>query len=273
MASNDSERPVLIGVTTYLESARSGVWDVPASFLPKDYLDGVTEAGGVAVLLPPQPVLPGVADAVVAALDGLVVAGGADIDPARYGQAPHERTGAPRADRDAWEDALLRAAIDRELPFLGICRGAQLLNVALGGSLHQHLPDVVGTEAYQPAPAVFGSATVAVEPGSQLAALLGDEADDLAVHVYHHQSIDRVAEGLRVTATTPDGVVEAVELGAVPFGVGVQWHPEADAADRRLFAGLVAAARAHRDRDRDQDDAHHDAHHDDDAPTNPRSAE
>ena len=174
MASNDSDRlgspqggadaagavpaasAPLIGVTTYLEQAQTGVWDVRAAFLPKVYLDAVTDAGGIAVLLPPQPASPEVARRVLGALDGLVVSGGADVDPARYGQEPHERTGAPRTDRDEWEDALFAAAIELELPFLGICRGAQLLNVALGGTLVQHLPDVVGTEAYQPAPAVFG---------------------------------------------------------------------------------------------------------------------
>ncbi len=251
MASNGSERPPLIGVTTYLERAQTGVWDVPASFLPKVYLDAVTDAGGVAVLLPPQPVSAQIASAVLAPLDGLIVSGGADIDPARYGQSPHPRTGAPRTDRDAWEDALLTEAIAEELPFLGICRGAQLLNVSLGGTLVQHLPDVVGSERYQPAPAVFGEGDVAIEKGSRLAALLGAEAvPTLPVHLYHHQAIDEVAEGLTVTARTTDGVIEAVELETVPFGLAVQWHPEENAADRRLFAGLVEAARTHRARRR-----------------------
>ncbi len=238
----------LIGVTTYLEQAQTGVWDVRAAFLPKVYLDAVTDAGGIAVLLPPQPASPEVARRVLGALDGLVVSGGADVDPARYGQEPHERTGAPRTDRDEWEDALFAAAIELELPFLGICRGAQLLNVALGGTLVQHLPDVVGTEAYQPAPAVFGETRVAVDAGSRLADVLGPEATPHAVHVYHHQAIDEVAPGLTVTARTDDGVIEAVELDSVPFGIGVQWHPEQNDADRRLFAGLVEAARTHRTR-------------------------
>ncbi len=238
----------LIGVTTYLEQAQTGVWDVRAAFLPKVYLDAVTDAGGIAVLLPPQPASPAVARRVLGALDGLVVSGGADVDPARYGQEPHERTGAPRTDRDEWEDALFAAAIELELPFLGICRGAQLLNVALGGTLVQHLPDVVGTEAYQPAPAVFGETRVAVDAGSRLADVLGPEATPHAGHVYHHQAIDEVAPGLTVTARTDDGVIEAVELDSVPFGIGVQWHPEQNDADRRLFAGLVEAARTHRTR-------------------------
>lgn len=248
MASNGSEsdeRP-LVGVTTYLEQASTGVWDVKASFLPKVYIDAVTDAGGIAVLLPPQPVAPGVADAVLSRLDGLIVSGGADIDPRRYAQDPHPRTGSPRTDRDEWEDALLSRAVETGLPLLGICRGVQMLNVALGGSLIQHLPDVVGSEDYQPGPAVFGRKRVRVVPGSRLDQVLGP-ADEpghaLDVHVYHHQALDRVAEGLVVTATTDDGVVEAVELPGAPFGIGVQWHPEEDQADRRLFAGLVDAAR------------------------------
>ena len=244
----------LIGVTTYLERTQTGVWDVPASFLPKAYLDAVTDAGGIAVLLPPQPASREIARTVVSALDGLIVAGGADVDPARYGQPPHPRTGAPRTDRDTWEDALLTEAIAIELPFLGICRGAQVLNVALGGTLHQHLPDVVGSERYQPSPAVFGEGEVTIEPDTRLAALIGSGAGagsaaaTLPVHYYHHQALDEVADGLVVTARSEDGVIEAVELDGVPFGLGVQWHPEQDAADRRLFAGLVDAARTHRTR-------------------------
>ncbi|MBM7831047.1 putative glutamine amidotransferase [Agromyces cerinus] len=236
----------VIGITTYLEQAQTGVWDVRASFLPKVYIDAVTDAGGIAVLLPPQPADDATARAVLGTLDGLIVSGGADVDPARYGQTPHERTGAPRTDRDEWEDHLLTAAIDLELPFLGICRGAQMLNVALGGTLVQHLPDVVGSDAYQPGPAQFGETAAIVEPDSRLAAVLGDAATPLPIHVYHHQALDEVADGLRVTARTDDGVIEAVELETVPFGIGVQWHPEENAADRRLFAGLVDAAREHR---------------------------
>ena len=245
LAPHHEVAPV-IGVTTYLEQAQTGVWDVPASFLPKVYLDAVTDAGGIAVLLPPQPVSREIARSVVATLDGLIVAGGADVDPARYGQEAHPRTGAPRTDRDEWEDALLAEAIAVELPFLGICRGAQVLNVALGGTLVQHLPDVVGSEKYQPAPAVFGEGDVTVEPGSRLEAVLGEGHRTLPVHFYHHQALDEVADGLTVTARSEDGVIEAVELDSVPFGLAVQWHPEENAADRRLFAGLVDAARTHR---------------------------
>jgi putative glutamine amidotransferase len=233
----------IIGLTTYLEQAKTGVWDVPAAFLPRVYFDAVTNAGGIAVLLPPQPVDESTAQRVMAGLDGLIIAGGKDVDPARYGQQPHPTTDEPRRDRDAWEDALLRAAIDTETPFLGICRGAQVLNVALGGTLHQHLPEVVGDDRYQKGNGVFSEVPVAVESDSALAGLIGDSID---VKVYHHQAIDRVADGLTVTARSDDGIIEAVELGSVPFGLAVQWHPEETGDDLRLFAGLVEAAREHR---------------------------
>ncbi len=213
---------------------------MPASFLPKVYFDAVNRAGGIAVLLPPQPVTREIADRVLDTLDGLIITGGKDVDPARYGQEPHPTTDPPRRDRDAWEDALLTAAIDRGLPFLGICRGAQVLNVARGGTLIQHLPDVIGSTRYNAGGGVFTVNEVDVEPGSQLGGLIGDSA---AVKSYHHQAIDELGEGLTVTARSDDGIVQAVELAGVPFGVAVQWHPEEDAAeDARLFAGLVQAA-------------------------------
>ncbi|MCU1406403.1 MAG: gamma-glutamyl-gamma-aminobutyrate hydrolase family protein [Glaciihabitans sp.] len=236
--SAPGRRPI-IGLTTYLEQSQSGVWDVQAAFLPRVYFDSVTRAGGIAVLLPPQPVDVEIAAQVISGLDGLIITGGKDIDPARYGQDPHPTTDEPRRDRDAWEDALLLAAITSEVPFLGICRGAQLLNVALGGTLIQHLPDVVGTSRYQAGGGVFNVVPVDVDADTALGALLGDGLD---AKVYHHQAIDRVADGLTVTARTSDGVIQGVELTSVPFGVAVQWHPEETAEDLRLFAGLVEAA-------------------------------
>lgn len=235
--------PVVVGVTTYLERSQTGVWDLRASFLPEVYLNAVTDAGGIALLLPPQPVSDAIIDRVLDSIDALVLSGGADVDPSLYGQTPHDKTAPPRTDRDAWEQALIRGAIARNIPFLGICRGAQLLNVALGGTLHQHLPDVVGSEKYQPAPAQFGQVEVTVTRESRLAEVLGATADNLTVHCYHHQALDRVADGLAVTALSVDGVIEAVELSTVPFGIAVQWHPEEDATDRRLFEALVRAAR------------------------------
>jgi putative glutamine amidotransferase len=235
--------PPVIGLTTYLEQAQTGVWDVPASFLPRVYFDAVTSSGGVAVLLPPQPVSSAIVDRVLDGIDGLIVTGGKDVDPARYGQEPHPTTDQPRLDRDAWEDALLRGAIDRKLPFLGICRGAQVLNVALGGTLLQHLPDVVGSTKYNLGGGVFNEVGVEVEPDSELGELIGGTAN---VKVYHHQSIDRVADGLTVTARSDDGIIQAVEFDSVPFGLAVQWHPEESQDDLRLFGGLVEAARGYR---------------------------
>ena len=240
----NASRPV-IGLTTYLERAKTGVWDVPAAFLPKVYFEAVTRAGGIAVLLPPQPVDAEVADRVLDSLDGLIITGGKDVDPARYGQEPHATTDEPRPDRDAWEDALLTAAIDRGLPFLGICRGLQVLNVSLGGTLHQHLPDVIGSTRYNAGYGRFSENAVEVHAGTVTGDLL-DDAAALAVHSYHHQAVDELADGLVVSARSDDGTIQAVELAAVPFGVAVQWHPEENADDLRLFAGLVEAAQDYR---------------------------
>ena len=239
-----SSRPI-IGLTTYLEQSQTGVWNVPAAFLPQVYFDSVIQAGGIAVLLPPQPVTPGIADRVLDGLDGLVITGGKDVDPARYGQTAHEATDEPRPDRDAWEHELIHRAIARALPLLGICRGAQMLNIAQGGTLHQHLPDLIGHGGYQAGNGVFNIVDVHVEPHSKLHGLLDALDVPLPVPVYHHQSIDRVGAGLSVTARSGDGVVQAVELTEVPFGVAVQWHPEQH-DDLRLFVGLVDAAARYR---------------------------
>jgi len=243
-----SDRLPVIGLTTYLERAKTGVWDVPASFLPKVYFDAVEKAGGIAVLLPPQAISEAIADRLLDSLDGLILTGGKDIEPSRYGQDAHPETDEPRPDRDAWEDTLLRRAIEREIPFLGICRGAQMLNVARGGTLHQHLPDVVGDRRYQAGQGIFNHVEVSVAEDSRLAGLLSDTID---VPVYHHQAIDQLGDGLVVTARTSDGVIEAVELDSVPFGVAVQWHPEESRDDIRLFAGLVEAAREYRAQEQD----------------------
>ena len=175
-------------MTTYLQQAQTGVWDVRASFLPAIYLEGVNRAGGIAVLLPPQPVDAEIADRVLDGLDGLVITGGKDVDPASYGQQPHPATDEPGRDRDAWEFALLDGALRRGMPVLGICRGAQVLNVALGGTLHQHLPDVVGHTRHQQGNAVFSTSAVRTVPGTRLAALIGESSD---AQCYHHQAIDR----------------------------------------------------------------------------------
>ena len=237
-------RPV-IGLTTYLEQSQTGVWDVPASFLPKVYFDAVTNAGGIAVLLPPQPVDAEIAEQVLHGLDGLIITGGKDVNPSLYGQERLITTDEPRPDRDGWETALLKAAIDTELPFLGICRGLQVLNVALGGTLHQHIPEVLGTDRYTGVDGVFKENDVIVDDGTRIAGVLGG-GETLVGKSYHHQAIDALAPGLAIGARSDDGTVQAVEVEGVDFGLGVQWHPENTPDDLRLFAGLVHAAKEYR---------------------------
>jgi gamma-glutamyl-gamma-aminobutyrate hydrolase PuuD len=224
----------LIGITTYREQARWGFWDVPAVLLPATYADAVAEAGGEPVLLPTGAVS---AEA-VGRLDGLVLAGGADVDPARYEEDAGPHTVSTRPERDAAEIALLQAALERDLPVLAICRGMQLLNVLLGGTLLQHLPDVPGAEPHQRAPGLFAERTVTTAEGSALGAVLGPTA---TVDCHHHQALDRIAPGVSVSARADDGLVEAVEVTGRRFCLGVQWHPEAG-PDRRLFTALVGAA-------------------------------
>lgn len=233
-----SRRPV-VGMTAYLERVQAGIWDVPACYLPADYFEGVTMAGGIPVLLPPQPVDPDIAGRALDSLDALVITGGYDLDPAAYGQQPHPATDEPRRARDAWEFALLAGALDRGLPVLGICRGAQVLNVALGGTLHQHLPDVLGHHGHRAGDGVFTRLPVRTVPGTRLSALIGESAD---VPCYHHQAIDKVGAGLVVSASDIDGVVEALELPGDGFVLAVQWHPEKSLDDLRLFKALVDAA-------------------------------
>ena len=237
--SSGAVAPPVIGLTTYRQQARSGVWDVPASFLPAVYLEGVTRTGGIAVLLPPQPVDGAIAEQVIGRLDGLILTGGKDVDPAAYGQQPHPATEEPANERDEWEFALLRAALDRRVPVLGICRGPQVINVALGGTLHQHLPDVLGHSGHRVADATFASHTAHIAAGSRLNRLLGES---IQTRCYHHQAIDQLGTGL-VASARCDGIVEGIESAGTDFVVGVQWHPEENLDDLRLFAALVEAAR------------------------------
>ena len=227
-------RPV-VGITTYRETARWGVWNCPAVLVPADYVRQVSVAGGVPVLLPP------IADdiEVLDRLDALVLAGGADVDPSRYGADRSPRTGPASEDRDEAELALLAAAVERDLPVLAVCRGLQLLTVLRGGTLVQHLPDLVGTDAHVPSPGTYGDNAVLIEPDSRLAGLIGTEAT-WACH--HHQAVDRLGEGLTAVAWAADGTLEAAELDGARFVLGVQGHPEVG-GDARLFRGLVEAAR------------------------------
>jgi gamma-glutamyl-gamma-aminobutyrate hydrolase PuuD len=225
----------IIGISSYAQQARWGAWDLPAILLPARYVDMVARAGGVPVLLPP---VPNVAE-VLPRLDGLVLSGGGDIDPARYGAGKNPATGPANADRDVAELELCRAALGSGVPLLGICRGLQILNVALGGTLHQHLPDLVGTDAHSPEQSGYGTHDVSVAPGTQLAKILG--RIEVAVPTHHHQAIDKLAPGLVATAWTSDGVIEAVEFetGDRP-AIAVQWHPEAG-DDMSLFDALVSS--------------------------------
>jgi putative glutamine amidotransferase len=235
----------LIGLTTYRQRAQSGVWDVEAAFLPSEYFECVSRAGGTAVLVPPQPIDSDAAARIVAGLDGLIVCGGRDVDPALYGQEPGAHTDKPDTRRDETERALYQAAIDAGLPFLGICRGQQVLNTLRGGTLIQHLPDVVGSNKYQLGNGVYSTAEINVVAGTSLSSALGGDPKVLGA-LYHHQAIDKVGHGLSVVARSADGIVEAVELDGYPFGLAVQWHPEHTPEDNRLFEALVSAAASYR---------------------------
>jgi len=225
-------RPI-IGITTYVEPATWGVWhDLPTALVPHAYVEAVTLAGGRAVLLPPDDL-----DAdVLWKLDGLVLGGGADLSPELYG-AEREPLTDTRPHRDAAEMLLARTALERDLPILGVCRGMQILAIAAGGRLHQHLPDVLGHEKHRPAPGVYGSHHAQFAAGSRIAALMGDDTE---VNCYHHQGVAD-AGTLTVTGRTEDGLAEAVEDPAHRFLLGVQWHPEVH-RDKRLFGALVRAA-------------------------------
>ena len=225
----------LIGITTYVTPAKWSYWELEAALIPVEYVRAVERAGGRALLVPPSE--DGVEET-LGALDGLVFSGGSDLDPELYDQEPHEETFGIHEERDRAELALLEAALQRDMPVLAICRGSQVLNVARGGDLLQHLPDVVGDERHKHTPGAFADHDVMVEAGTRLGSLLGDHTP---VKSHHHQGIGRIGEGLRVAAHAEDGTVEAVEDPGRRFAVGVLWHPEAG-DDARLFEELVREA-------------------------------
>jgi putative glutamine amidotransferase len=250
MATSMRSNGPVIGLSAYHEQARWGPWEAPATLLPGSYAGQVAAAGGIPVLLPP---LPGVAGS-VGRLDGLVLTGGGDIDPAAYGARPHPRTTRVDHQRDRAELELVTAALEAGLPVLGICRGLQVLNVARGGTLHQHVPDLPAPylkAEHSPGPGRYGSHQVHIAPGSRLAGIFGTGGPRgdprLDVPTAHHQAIDKLGSGLTATAWADDGVIEAVEMapgpGRHPFVLAVQWHPEAG-DDPRLMLALVAAAGA-----------------------------
>jgi gamma-glutamyl-gamma-aminobutyrate hydrolase PuuD len=228
-----------IGISTYREQASWGIWQREADLLPTTYADCVAAAGGIALLLPPTAEASAeLAADTVAGLDGLVISGGPDVDPARYDEPAHVETDRPRMHRDSWELALLAAALERDVPVLAICRGAQLLNVAYGGSLIQHLPEQPEVDEHRGGVAVFGTTHVALDPAALPGSIVGESVD---VSCYHHQAIGHLGSGLTVTGRAPDGMIEAVVVEGRAFAVGVQWHPEQD-HELRLFTALIEAA-------------------------------
>ncbi|MDX3189406.1 gamma-glutamyl-gamma-aminobutyrate hydrolase family protein [Streptomyces sp. MN03-5084-2B] len=235
MASNGSDDRPVIGLTSYLEPAKFLVWDTEAVLLHRVYVDCVVAAGGIPVLLPP---VSDAYDRLVSTVDGLVLTGGADVEPARYGHEPHPATYV-RPERDAFEFGLFEAARKAGKPVLGVCRGLQVMSVALGGTLVQHLPETKETTEHQPAPATFGRGTVTLAGGSHAAAILGPETKTLC---YHHQAIDRLGIGMEAVGWAADGTIEAAEIPG-EFTLGVQWHPEQDSDDVRLFQALVDASK------------------------------
>ena len=232
-------RPV-IGITSYAQEASWGVWKLPAALVPLAYVDSIERAGGRAVVIPPAE---DDIEVTLDVLDGIVFSGGADVDPVHYGADAHPETDMPQTRRDAGEMALLRAALERDLPTLAICRGFQLLNVARGGDLIQHLPEQVGHDVHKQVPGEFAVHPVEVKEGSVLGAIVGPTPGEVTSH--HHQALGRVGDGLVESAWAADGTLEAVEDPSRRFLVGVQWHPEAS-EDAALFEALVDQARVYR---------------------------
>jgi putative glutamine amidotransferase len=230
-------RPI-VGITTYLTPARFGVWEEESALIPAAYVRAVEAAGGRALLVPPT--MEGIEET-LDALDGLLLSGGSDLDPEVYGQEAHAETDGVVPERDRAEIALLQAALERDMPVLAVCRGSQVLNVARGGDLVQHLPDVVGDEKHKHTPGVFADHDVDLVSGTRVQQILGDHAP---VKSHHHQGYGQLGEGLREAARADDGTIEALEDPSRRFALGVLWHPEAG-EDFALFEALVEEARAY----------------------------
>ncbi len=229
----------LIGLTSYAESAQWAVWDGKAAVVGWVYVEAIHRAGGRALLIPPAD--HGL-DETLDVLDGLMLAGGNDLDPAAYGADPHPQTQSPQLERDRGELALMAGALARNIPVLAICRGMQVMNVARGGTLIQHLPEHLDSTAHREVVGVFSEHPVTIAPDSLLAGILGSCAP---VKSHHHQAADRLGSGLTPVAWSDDGTVEALEDPDRRFALGVQWHPE-EGPDMSLFTALVSAAAAYR---------------------------
>ncbi len=239
-----------IGICTALEHARWTVWDQEAFLLDRSYVDAIQAAGGLALMIPPDPQAAREPDEVLDVLDGLILAGGSDIDAATYGEEPHAATQGTRPERDDFEVALARRALERDIPLLGICRGMQLMNVARGGTLIQHLPDDFGHEDHRRVPGSFDGADHDVRlAGGSLAARAAGEVDH-STKSHHHQGVAQLGDGFVATGwSTLDELPEAIEDPDRRFALGVQWHPEADPGSQ-LIASLVREAAAARNGDR-----------------------
>jgi len=227
----------LIGICTAVERSQFGVWDAEAFVLHHTYIEAVQRAGGAAVMLPPDPDVD--ADQLLDVLDGLILAGGRDIDPATYGAERADGTDDPRTERDEFELALARRAMERDIPLLGICRGMQLMNIARGGTLVQNLP----VHLHRRSTGTFdgNDHPVRLQESSLAARATGEVSHATLSH--HHQGIEQVGDGLRVTGwADEDELPEALEDPELQFALGVQWHPEAD-PESRVIAALVEAAR------------------------------
>jgi gamma-glutamyl-gamma-aminobutyrate hydrolase PuuD len=231
-------RPV-VGVTAYVEQARWGVWDQRAVLIPYAYVRMLEAAGARPLVVPPST--EGVEET-LDALDGLLLTGGPDLDPGLYGADAHMATDDPRRERDAGELALLTAALERDQPVLAVCRGSQILNVARGGDLVQHLPETLGHDRHKHEPGTFSQHGVEVKQGTRLAEVVGGRTP---VKSHHHQGFGRVGEGLVESAWADDGTLEAIEEPTRRFAIGVLWHPEAG-EDAALFEALVAEAARYR---------------------------
>jgi putative glutamine amidotransferase len=230
----------LVGITTYVEPAKWGAWELEAALIPYAYVQAVERAGARPLLVPPSE---DDVEETLDVLDGLVFSGGSDLDPETYGAAAHPETNGLRPARDKAELALLEGALARDLPVLAVCRGFQVLNVARGGDLVQHLPDVVGDAKHREVTGVFSDHPVRIDDDSKLGALLGDR---VSVKSHHHQGVGAIGRGLREVAWADDGTVEGLEDPEQRFTLGVLWHPEAG-EDMKLFEALVAEARTHRE--------------------------